>query len=178
MNRNHKGRALVFAVALLGWAGSVLAHEDEHTAGNHLIAFLGHFHPVVVHFPVALTLTAALAEILFLALRRDIFRDTARVLVILAGLAALVAVPFGWMAESSQEFTGAYVGVVERHEALGISTLVMVAAAAVLSELGRRWSNPRLILGFRIALFMAAALVTATGFFGGELVHGIGHYSW
>jgi hypothetical protein len=48
----------------------------------------------------------------------------------------------------------------------------------VLSEMSRHPNRQRTRIGFRIALFIVAVLVSVTGFFGGALVFGIKHYAW
>jgi uncharacterized membrane protein len=146
-------------------------------AGHSLIAFIGQFHPAVVHFPVALTVAAALAEALFLAFHRPTFEAAGRFLSALAAPAAVFTVALGWSAEASHEFPPEMMPFVERHEAMALTTAGLLIAALVSSELGRR-GRPRLLLLYRILIFAAAGAVTVTGFFGGELVYGPGHYFW
>jgi hypothetical protein len=66
--------------------------------------------------------------------------------------------------------------VVERHEILGITTCVVAAATAVMSEVSRRRTAWR--RWYRWGLLAAAVVVSATGYYGGILVYGVGHYSW
>jgi uncharacterized membrane protein len=165
---------------LIGAGALAPALALAHAGGAHesfsLVEYLGRFHPVVIHFPIALMIAAAFAELLNLILRREPFSAAARFLVVLAALAAPVAVSLGWAAESTLQFSAEYQGVIETHEGLALTATGLAIIAAVLSELGRRRNDPRLIQGYRVALLAAAVAVTATGFFGGELVYGIGHY--
>jgi len=89
--------------------GVASAGHDEQAAGHdhvndhdepeglaRLVRFLGKFHSMAVHFPVALIITAALAEILALVFRSPFFRDAARYVIIVAALGAGVAAALGW----------------------------------------------------------------------------------
>lgn len=164
------GAVMILPLVLLVQAG------ESHEAFN-LIKYLGKFHPAVVHYPIAFLLGAALAELGNILFRREVFASAARFLVIIAALAAPFTVSFGWAAEYGiNQFPAELQPVVETHETLALISTGLAIAAAVASELGRRRRDPRFILAFRIALFAAAAVVTVTGFFGGVLVYGIGHY--
>ncbi len=72
-------------------------HGESDASGlGKLVNFAGKFHPVVVHFPIALGLAALLAEILALFTKAELFRAAARFSIVTAALGALVAVPLGW----------------------------------------------------------------------------------
>ena len=142
-----------------------------------VVGFFGQFHPMVVHFPVALTMAAALAEALFLAFHRPTFEAAGRFLTVIAAPAAMVTVGLGWMAEASQQFPPEIQPFVERHETMALTTTGLLIAALAASELGRR-GRPRLLLAYRLLIFAAAATVGVTGYFGGDLVYGPGHYVW
>jgi uncharacterized membrane protein len=145
--------------------------------GFTVVGFMGQFHPMVVHFPVALTMAAALAEALFLAFHRPTFEAAGRFLSVLAAPAAMVAVTLGGMAAASHEFPAEMLPTLGRHRALALTTTVLLISALVTSELGRR-GRPRLLLAYRLLIFAAALTVGVTGYFGGDLVYGPGHYLW
>ncbi len=64
------------------------------------------------------------------------------------------------------------------HRWLGTSTVAGAGLVLVLSEVSRHPHRPRTRLCFRVVLFLVAAVVLATGFFGGAVVFGLDHYTW
>jgi hypothetical protein len=68
--------------------------------------------------------------------------------------------------------------VLTTHRWLGTSTVACALLILPLSEMSRHPDGRRSRMGFRFLLFVLAALVSVTGFFGGAVVFGIDHYSW
>lgn len=149
---------------------------EEPSFADRLVAFLGKFHVVVIHFPIALILVGLLAEALALAVGPS-FEQAARFLVWLAVPAALVAAVLGWLhaAASPGVFDET---ILFRHRWLGVSTAVAITAAAVLRETAGRGSRAPLRWAYRILLAAAAVLVGMAGHLGGTLVFGPDYYSW
>ena len=59
-----------------------------------------HLHPMVVHFPIALFITAYLFELIGLTLRKDIFHSAAIIVYVTAALMTPIVVQTGyWEAE-------------------------------------------------------------------------------
>lgn len=154
-------------------------HATDHGEAGEapkLIPFLGKFHPIAAHIPIALILVAALAELLFLFTGAPLFRSAARFNLLIAVLGAAIAVPLGLAAASGTQYPADYATVLFRHKVLGFSTLTFTLVAAVLSErLHRKSSGAG---GYRMALLLAALLVGATGHLGGLLVFGLNPFSW
>ncbi len=141
-----------------------------------LIAFIGKFHPMAVHTPIALILGAALAEILFLFTGVPLFRSAARFNLLIAVLGAAIAVPLGLAAASGIQYPDDYAIILFRHKWLGVATFASTLIAVALSERVRRTNNGTGI--YRIALLLCVLLVGFTGHLGGLLVFGINHFSW
>jgi len=142
-------------------------------------------HPAVVHFPVALLLTAAFFDAACLVLRRYLWIDrTATALLTLGGIALGAAYLTGERAaEAAAPVTGIAQGILADHEDLALLTLwatgVALALRLFVTWLGR--DDLEVHLGiFRlaalVAVFGAAALMILTAYHGGQLVfdHGIG----
>lgn len=95
-------------------------------------------HPLVVHFPIALVIAAALADALALAVRRRAFRVAAAALYVAAAAGALAAYLTGDAAEETVEVAGAAVGALNAHAdwagytvwVLGLYGLLRLGAAA------------------------------------------------
>ena len=137
---------------------------------------IGEFHPLIVHFPIALILAAGLAEFLFLVTKYQLFGNAARFCIIIGALGALAAMTSGHFAEESRTFVGDYKEIVETHGDLGGITAIGAVIAALLSELARAKKSAWLMWAYRGALLICVGLVSATGYFGGMLVFGRDHF--
>jgi uncharacterized membrane protein len=132
------------------------------------MALTGRFHPLLVHFPIALVLIAAVAELVSLTTRFPEWH-TAAVANIRAGAAfAVASAGAGWILASSRMVEAS--PVLEWHRWLGAAGAV-AAVAAALATANPDWSSRRL-WPYRAALFLAAALVGVAGHFGAVLVWG------
>ena len=152
--------------------------EPPKTFAGKLIGWLGGFHPPSVHFPIALLTVAAVAELLLMVTgksKRDL-NAVSRYCVGFGALTAVVAGVLGWFLGGFQVTDASWVKTT--HRWLGTSTVALAGLALVLSELCRHPNRHRTRISFRVALFIVAALVSVTGFFGGALVFGFKHYSW
>jgi uncharacterized membrane protein len=131
------------------------------------MALTGRFHPLLVHFPIALVLIAAVAELVFLTTQFPEWHTVA-VANIRAGAAfAIASAGAGWLLASSRIVEAS--PALEWHRWLGVAGAVAAVAAAFttgdIDRPGRQWL-------YRIALFSAAALVAVAGHFGAVLVWG------
>ena len=68
----------------------------EQSDFGRLTGWLGRFHPAMVHFPIGLLVSAALAEALFLVTGRTLFDSAGRVCVSFGALGAVPAATLGW----------------------------------------------------------------------------------
>lgn len=152
----------------------------------NLAAFLpSSIHPVVIHFPIALLITAALFDAVCLVFRGFLWLDrAAAALLTMGGIGLGVAyLTGGQAAEAAAPVTGIAQGVLADHEDLALLTLIAAGVAVALRLfvvwLGRDDLEVQLGI-FRLAalvlVFGTAALVVLTAFHGGQLVfdHGIG----
>ncbi len=152
--------------------------HEENLKGSHLLRFAGKFHPVSVHFPIALILTAAFIELLAWRTRKSFFRDSARLLVFLASLGTIFAVALGWAAGAFASYPGELESVLSIHRWLGTSTGVLIVFTSIFSELYHRKEQNKYQAIYRTALFISAILVMITGHLGGTLIYGVDYFSW
>jgi uncharacterized membrane protein len=131
-------------------------------------------HPGLVHFPIALAVVGALAEVAYLAIRRPWLKFFGPVLLTLALVGGGAAYFSGQSAEDPAEHQGVPEKDIGAHEQACIIALSGVALAALLS-----WATRPKGRGLGLAAILAvgaAALRLYTGHLGGRLVflHGAG----
>jgi uncharacterized membrane protein len=132
------------------------------------MALTGRLHPLLVHFPIALILIAAIAELVSVTTRFPEWHTVAVANVRAGAAFAVASAAAGWLLASSR-IVEASPGL-EWHRWLGVmAALAAVAAALTTGEIDR---PPRQLWLYRIALFSAAAGVAVAGHFGAVLVWG------
>ncbi|MGD1891598.1 MAG: DUF1553 domain-containing protein [Cyclobacteriaceae bacterium] len=132
-----------------------------------IFQFLGRLHPLVVHFPIALLIVAAFFELLTLSGKRNGLREGIRWLVYLGTLSALVATAFGWLLQSSDEYSGS---LVQSHQNFGIATAVLALLSAFLLYLSQRKESLR--KPYQALLLASVGTLTVAGHLGANLTHG------
>jgi uncharacterized membrane protein len=141
-----------------------------------LIAWLGNFHPPAVHFPIALLMAAAVAELLRLVTGKSAFEPVTRFCVWFGSLTAVGAGILGWFCGGFRLADPNW--VLTAHRWLGTATVACAGLVLLLFEVSRRPNGHRSHRWARLALLVAAVLISVTGFFGGAVVFGLDHYSW
>jgi len=132
---------------------------------------LGRFHPLLIHFPIALILLAAVLETFwYVAGRRDHACPAATVCLwfgLVGGGASLWA---GWVLADDLGLVGDLVTLHRWTAIAAVGVLVLAAAALLLRQWrGRDWAGPHVAL-----LMVAAILVGVSANFGGEMAWGEG----
>jgi len=123
--------------------------------------FVGRFHPLVVHLPIALLLLLPLLELAGLTKRWSHLRAAAGFVLYLATASALSAVLLGWLLA----WSGGYEGpLVMRHMWGGVTLAIAGIACCFI----RAW-NPK---AYAVALFFTVALMVWTSHQGGKIAHG------
>jgi Planctomycete cytochrome C len=137
---------------------------------EHLLEFVGRTHLVLLHFPIALALSAALVELWrAYAMRGTVYRPS------VAGTMMFVLALLGTLASV---VTGLVLGFdggerVDLHRILGIvsGVLMVITWFALLPVMKREGKSGKVYL---VLLCVSAATIGATGHFGGDLTHGEG----
>lgn len=146
---------------------------------KHLLNWLGKFHPMTTHFPVALLLTAVLAELFAWWMRRSEWTLFVRFLVVLGALSSIPTATLGWLA-NYPTVDGSQLALIYRiHQILGTATALWAIVCAVLICSAECEEGSIERKRFRGALLLGAALVAITGFLGGTLAAGgLDHYKF
>lgn len=154
------------------------APEPAMTSMSRLFRWLGRFHPVVVHLPIALGLAAAVAEMIYVLRHMPGARAAARFAIAGAALGAVPAVAFGWFAAASGSYPGLE-SVLTWHRWLGTAALAVLIAASVTLEITHhRQPVGRLRFLPLLLLTLAGLGVGLVGHLGGTLVFGPDHFQW
>jgi uncharacterized membrane protein len=150
------GSAAIFLLLIL----LVYAHPDGRERAD-LAQFIGRFHPLAVHLPIALLLLVPVLECAALARERWHLRQSAGFVLGLATIAAIAAAWLGWLLAWSGGYEGS---LVTRHMWGGVSL-----AAATLACWGLYgWKRS----AYGVALLATLGLLLWTSDQGGKLTHG------
>jgi plastocyanin/uncharacterized membrane protein len=141
---------------------------------SHFVRWIGHFHPAMTMFPIAMLLGAALAEFLLMIRGKAWLAGASRWCVIVGAVGAVITAPLGWAFAIGQGSDR----VLEIHRWLGTAAGAGAVVILFLSEMTHRTNRPGWRAGFRTVLFVAVPLVIATGFLGGAMVYGLHEYDW
>jgi uncharacterized membrane protein len=129
---------------------------------RQLIAWLGRFHPALVHFPIGLLLAAAASEVLLVGTRLSVFESASRVCIWFAGVSAPPVATLGWFLAGAQLTDSNW--VLTAHRWLGTSTALGALALLFLSEVYRGFGRPTALAAHRASQKGTAAyLPSAAG---------------
>jgi uncharacterized membrane protein len=133
------------------------------------IALTGRLHPLLVHFPIALVLVAAVAELAATVSGSREWRTVAVVNLRVGAAFAIATAVAGWLLASAVAVDDGR--SLEYHRWLGsVSAVAAIGAALATSRIDDRPTAVRWF--YRVALFWAAALVGVAGHLGARLVWG------
>lgn len=130
------------------------------------LQWIGSFHLILLHFPIALINMLAISELLLGLLKRPIFDFSSRFLIV----SAAILTPLTSLLGLIYSFSAAYEGLMETflfwHMWFGISTAIVTVIAAYIRErLGRTTA-------YLFCLILLLLMVNITGFFGGGMTFG------
>jgi uncharacterized membrane protein len=160
---------------LTSFADSNDAGADAHAAAGiaKFIGWLGKFHPATTHFPIALIIAAATAEVLFAGTGKPLF-DNARQYCLWFGIISAVgAGTLGWFLAGFELVDKNW--LLTTHRWLGSATVV---CSLLLGWLAWPEAKRPSRLWFRLVLLLLVMLVSVTGFFGGAMLYGLDEYAW
>jgi uncharacterized membrane protein/mono/diheme cytochrome c family protein len=141
-----------------------------------ILAWLGRFHILVIHFPIALLATAALVEMIAALRGSRGAESTVRICVLFGTAGAVAAVALGWLHADYGAYGSSSSDTLRLHRWLGTSAGLWSIAMAVLSERDSRRGERSML--FRVLLWIGAILVAIAAHFGGQLVHGSNFFDW
>jgi uncharacterized membrane protein len=144
---------------------------------THLVKLIGAFHPLVVHFPIALLLTAAVLEVVSVRLKdHQGLRFAIVINLILGTVGAVVAASLGWMDAAHTGIEVDLKPTLAWHRWLGTSVAIGSLITTALWFRARITPKSSLWI-YRIALWLLAVIVGFTGHLGALLVYGLDYFS-
>jgi uncharacterized membrane protein len=151
------------------WIATGAPDASPLTWSDRLVRWLGKFHLLLLHFPIALVLAAGIGEIWSLWRRNTIPSELVRFCLCLGALAAILTAILGWLhAAAGNGASSPQLLLV--HRWLGTTTAVWLIIVAVCAELdARRGVRSR---GVWLLLLSGCLITAITAFFGGRLAHG------
>ena len=145
--------------------------RSQMSLAERLLDWLGRFHPIIVHFPIAFFPAALFTAIV--GRRRPAFSAPVQFLVVAGGIIAPISALLGW-------FNGGWVAwdadpLLAVHRWLGTG----IGAGGLLLGIWA-WRRPWEDRGAGMILALAAMTIAIAvqGWFGGALVHGAEHLNW
>ena len=153
----------VGALVVLLLVLAILEAPPDGVERGETSQFVGRFHPLAVHLPIALLLLVAVLELAGLVPSGRHLKPAAGFVLALAAASSLGAVFLGWMLSRSGGYEGA---LVTRHMWGGISLAAALLVCCVI-----RGSDHRL---YGAALLLTVCLMAWTSHQGGKLTHGQG----
>lgn len=142
---------------------------------NHFLEifqFLGPFHPIVLHFPIAFLLLAAVTEFFMLLSKEPWLKGASWLLLISGATTAVLAASLGYLLSQSGDYDAE---TMAWHMRFGIGVAVLSVLSIVFKAMSRRRGGWIVSLPYRLTLSLSVAAVFAAGHFGGTLTHGQGY---
>ena len=132
------------------------------------------FHPMLVHFPIALFFASVLFDMASAAFTRDSLREAAQWLLGLALLGGIVAAIAGSQAEGAAEKAGVAEALIDTHETLAYLTIGIMTVMFLSRLLPRTRFGARALIAYFILATVGLIAVSMTGHTGGNLVYEYG----
>ncbi len=148
------------------------AHEGHlHDTSSAALHWMGLFHHVVLHFPLALIVMTVISEIFFRLSKNPLFDAAARFMIVAAAIMTIPTAIFGFVLSNHTNYEGILATIFWWHRFLGITTTILAIIVAVLKELYSR-KKAHTKRAYYWCLGVLFVLVLATGFLGGYLTFG------
>jgi uncharacterized membrane protein len=131
--------------------------------------WIGSFHLILLHFPIALINMLAISECLFIWYRRPIFEFSSKFLLISAAIIAPPTALLGLIYSYSAFYSGLIETFLLWHMWFGIATAIFTVIVAFMRE---RIGISKL---YYASLAFLVLIINITGFFGGGMTFGPFH---
>lgn len=167
------GNTMVPSTGMEGMHGMSMEPEDRSKMSvvQRLLLWLGAFHPMIIHFPIAFFPAALFTAVV--GRRRPAFGAPVQFLVVAGGIVAPIAALLGWFNAGFDLVDNDRLLLVHRWlgTAMGAGGLVLAVWAW-----RRPWEDRG--AGMILSLTLMTIAIAVQGWFGGALVYGMEHMNW
>lgn len=154
--------------------GMMMSHKARPTTfEGRLLAWIGMWHPAVIHFPIALLLTVAFLEGLSAVRRRPIYTASNKILLAVGVAGAFVAAPMGWLNAGLPTPDDSFALTV--HRWLGTAMPFLLLALWFLKRPAEQAATRLSSRGYEALLAATVLLILAQAYFGAVITHGAEH---
>lgn len=153
-------------------------HARDHGTSNRVINYAGKYHPVVVHFPIALLVTALLVMVVGPLRPSPTLELLAYKLVYLAAAGAILAALLGLAAGADVHYPSDMNEYFELHRLFGLGTTALSVLVALAAYRAERTPTSRRRWLFRVILLLSAVAVAIAAHLGATLVYGPDHFAF
>jgi uncharacterized membrane protein len=164
---SRNGVALVFLAPILLLPLLLVVFPPDGGERSVWAQFLGHFHPLVVHLPIAFVLLIPVLELVGRDARFSYLRTTAPFVLLLALISLTVASILGWCLARSAGYSGP---LVTQHMWGAASLMTLCWLCWVSRGRGGRFETL-----YSVALAASIGVVAWTGYRGGQISLGENH---
>ena len=140
---------------------------------------IGKLHVILVHFPIALALSAVLADFLLAVTHKDYFRICGMYCLVLAAIAIIPTAFTGdqLLDMEKSQLSPDYLSIAYTHRDLAVTSLVLVLTAAAIRIFRKNHLKKWWLAAYTILIILIFGFISATGHFGGMLSHGKNYLS-
>jgi len=131
-------------------------------------------HPMTVHFTIGLFMAAVFFELFGKMLSKESLRIAGRWNLLVALLCAILSVSTGLYAESTAPHSGQVHEMLEKHEALGITVLVIVVVMNIYNLFLKKRLKPIFDTVYIVIGIAGLVVISFGAYYGGEMVYRYG----
>ncbi len=131
-----------------------------------------HLHPLFVHFPIALFISAMGLETAGFLLKKESLQRAAFYNYLLAIPFSLLAVGTGWMEAEHHHLVNH--PVLNVHRLLGLSATALAVTSAIVLVILKKRQNRWFEILFLVSLILIATEIAVGGYYGGRMVYEYG----